>query len=274
MIGSGRSGTTLLMKILNSIDDIMIYGEHGGFLKSIAEAYFMNFTDEDINEHISEEVSPNFIFKRKYISKIGYSWLQWYGKKTIKYNFKKFIESFFNPEALKKHIHWGFKEIRYFNNDLVLEMLVDIYPNAKFIFITRHPMDVIASQLVMEKWGGFDEILTTWKAQNRNMSAFESEKKCNCFIIKYEDIIAQKSTRLKELFNWLGFEISLKQYDIIKVKEGIWKTEREDGKPHREMLTSEQIKKIINSLQLDIEKLPNDIKMKLQINECTGQRQE
>lgn len=264
LIGSGRSGTTLLMKILNSVPDIMIYGEHGGFLKQIADAYFMNKNDKDIIEHISKEEPPKLVFKHKYIMKIGYSWLNWYGKKTIKYNFKKFIESFFNPKALKKSVHWGFKEIRYCNNDQVIEMLIDIYPNAKFIFITRHPMDVIASQLAMGKWGGFDEILATWKTQNHHMSEFLSNNQSNCFNIEYKDMIKQKSGKLEELFNWLGFKISSKQYDIIKNKKGIWKIERADGKPHREMFTKEQILKIGNSLHIDINELENYTKKKLQ----------
>jgi hypothetical protein len=33
LLGTGRCGSTLLQKILNSVDNVMIYGEHGGFLR-------------------------------------------------------------------------------------------------------------------------------------------------------------------------------------------------------------------------------------------------
>ena len=43
LLGTHRSGTTLLQRIVNSSEDAMIWGEHGGFLGDIAEAYFLNF---------------------------------------------------------------------------------------------------------------------------------------------------------------------------------------------------------------------------------------
>ena len=36
LLGTGRCGSTLLQKILNSVENAMIYGEHGGFLKQVA----------------------------------------------------------------------------------------------------------------------------------------------------------------------------------------------------------------------------------------------
>jgi hypothetical protein len=41
----------------------------------------------------------------------------------------------------------GFKEIRYGLSDLVLEMLADLYPNGRFVFIVRHPVDFVASKI-------------------------------------------------------------------------------------------------------------------------------
>ena len=40
VLGIWRSGTTLMQRILNSVDDVYIWGEQGFFLKHIAEAYF------------------------------------------------------------------------------------------------------------------------------------------------------------------------------------------------------------------------------------------
>jgi hypothetical protein len=39
------------------------------------------------------------------------------------------------------------KEIRYGLSDLVLEMLADLYPNGRFVFIVCHPVDVVASKI-------------------------------------------------------------------------------------------------------------------------------
>jgi hypothetical protein len=55
LLGTGRCGSTLLQKILNSVDNVMIYGEHGGFLRHIAEAYFLNLEDEKIEKYIMSQ---------------------------------------------------------------------------------------------------------------------------------------------------------------------------------------------------------------------------
>jgi len=244
LLGSGRSGTTLLMKILNSVDEIMLYGEHGGFLKQIAESYFFNFINDEIKQRIKKEKEPDSVFVKKTVYKIGYSWLHWYGKETIKKNYRMFIESFFNPDKLSKRVFWGFKEIRYGIDDRVPEMLIDLYPKARFILIIREPIDVIASQLVMGKWGNLNEIVGNWVSQNTYMYKFYTNHRDNCFLIRYEEMISRDSNGLKELFDWLGFEISAKQYNVVDIKEGIWKVTREDGESHRAMFSNRQARKI------------------------------
>lgn len=259
ILGSGRSGTTLLMKILNSKDSVMIYGEHGGFLEQIASAYFSALTDKTIKSHINESKRPEEILLAKYRPFIGYAWLNWFGSENIKGSFKNFIESLFNPKKFHNTLHWGFKEIRYACNDKVLDMLVDIYPEAKFILLTRNPFDVIASQLTMGKWGTFEEILPLWKLQNDNMIQFQKDYPNNFFHITFEEMINKESGKLADLFGWLGLEINQKQFDVIDDKQGIWKKTREDGKPHRVMLTAGQIEKMIKFLNLDSQSIPGDL---------------
>jgi len=48
LLGTGRSGTTLLQRIINSAEDVIIWGEHGGFLSQVSEAYFFNI--KEINQ--------------------------------------------------------------------------------------------------------------------------------------------------------------------------------------------------------------------------------
>ena len=250
LLGSGRSGTTLLMKILNSVDHVILSGEHGGFLKQIADVYFFHFTDEEMKKRFKNEEAPDALFTKKLEYKIGYPWLHWYGKDTVKKNYKKFIESFFNPEMFSKKVCWGFKEIRYGINDQVMEMLIDLYPNARFIFINRDPIDVIASQLVMKEWGNLKEIINNWVIQNRYISIFYKKYRDNCFVIKYEDIIPGDSDEFKQLFKWLGLELTEKQYQVFDNKEGIWKVTRKDGNPHRAIFNKRQIRKINKTLKM------------------------
>ena len=52
LLGTGRCGSTLMQKVLNSVENVMIFGEHGGFLRQIAKAYFLNQEDKKIAKYI------------------------------------------------------------------------------------------------------------------------------------------------------------------------------------------------------------------------------
>ena len=100
LLGSGRSGTTLLQKILNSADDVMIWGEHGGFLKKVANAYFHHTESAKVAGQIFDKNAvakdPNLDFNRFGPTVVGYSWMNWYGRREVAANFAGLIESFFH----------------------------------------------------------------------------------------------------------------------------------------------------------------------------------
>ena len=105
LLGTGRCGSTLLQKILNSVDNVAIYGEHGGFLKQIAAAYFLNFEDEMIEKYIMSQNAagrdPLSVFEILKNPQLWSAWTNWYNRHTVKDNFRASIESFFNPVPLK-----------------------------------------------------------------------------------------------------------------------------------------------------------------------------
>ena len=172
VLGSGRSGTTLLQKLLNSTNEIIIWGEHGGFLKQIADSYFLSTENPEIIEQIFHQnprsKDPNLNFNELKLKKIGYCWMNWYGKKDVIENFSGFVESFFKPERLAKQ-HWGFKEIRYGMEDRVIEMLAELFPTALFLFIVRDPIDVIASQVAMGWDDDWKTLARKWAKQNKKI---------------------------------------------------------------------------------------------------------
>ncbi len=253
LLGSARSGTTLLQKVLNSAEDVMIWGEHGGFLKQIAEAYFFNLNNEEIDLQIFRQnpvaKDPSFDFHNQKMEKIGYCWINWYGKKEIEANFGKFIESFFNPHSLGKAC-WGFKEIRYGFDDSVMEMLAAIYPQARFVFIVRDPIDVLASQVAMGWYGGWKYLAEKWAIQNRHIIEFCNANEDRVFTVKYEDLVSRESDIIRKLFDWLGFTISEETYGILDIKEGIWKKTRGDDMPHRAMFSKRKLRKILKIIQV------------------------
>ena len=253
LLGSGRSGTTLLQKILNSADDVMIWGEHGGFLKQIAQAYFHNTENPNVNGQIFEKNAvakdPNLDFNRSMLTKIGYSWMNWYGRREVAANFAGLIESFFHPPGMEKR-HWGFKEIRYGGDDRTIELLAELFPTARFVFIARNPVDVIASQAALG-WGSKTALSTGWKllaeawaVKNRGLLEFERANEERTHFVRFESLISKDSGAIEDLFEWLGFQTSDRQGELVDLKEGIWRKARKDGKPHRAMFSERKLRHI------------------------------
>jgi len=243
LLGTGRCGSTLLQKILNSVDNVAIYGEHGGFLKQIAAAYFLNFEDKMIEKYIMSQNAagkdPISVFEILKNPQLWSAWTNWYNRHTVKDNFRDFIESFFNPVSLRQKVHWGFKEIRYGLDDRVPEMLADLYPDARFVFIVRHPVDVIASKISARASDGIEADAHTWVAQNTSFLHFYRENSEKSRFVRYEELISNNSKELSQLFGWLGFSLSDRQKDIIKTTKPRYK-----GRPRPAKLTHDEVNSI------------------------------
>ena len=252
LLGTGRCGSTLLQKILNSVENAMIYGEHGGFLKQVAAAYFLNFEDKMIEKYIMSqnvaEKDPISVFETLKNPQLWSAWTNWYNQETVKNNFRDFIESFFNPSSLEQKVHWGFKEIRYGLDDRVPEMLADLYPDGRFVFIVRHPVDVIASKISARASEGIEADAHTWVAQNTYFLHFSRENSESSRIVHYEELISNDSQQLSELFDWLGFALSDEQGDIIETTKPSYK-----GRPRPAKLTDDEINNI-NKITREIRK--------------------
>ena len=243
LLGTGRCGSTLLQKILNSVDNAMIYGEHGGFLKHVAAAYFLNLEDKMIEKYImSQNVAgeePISVFETLKNPQLWSAWTNWYNQETVRNNFRDFIESFFNPISLEQKVHWGFKEIRYGLDDRVPEMLADLYPDGRFVFIVRHPLDVIASKISARASDGIEADAHTWVAQNTYFLHFSRENSESSRIVHYEELISNDSQQLSQLFDWLGFSLSDEQRDIIETTKPSYK-----GRPRPAKLTDDEVNNI------------------------------
>ncbi len=271
LLGTHRSGTTLLQRILNSSEDVVIWGEHGGFLSQVAEAYFFNFEDKTILHNIPKYNNPlhtpRATLRELKNPKSWPAWCNWYSQKELRDIFRSFIENFFNPPDLKKNVFWGFKEIKYGQGCRTLEMLSDLYPNAKFIFIIRNPIDIVAAHYFkhLKKRSGLGNQLTisqakelkkdceftmeqeaeAWRKQNNYFMDFKEKNSHKSFLVVYEDLISEPSIA-ESVLKWLGVSYSTdKIFEILQMKEGRGETVKAgEGKP-RSILTNNEIDKII-----------------------------
>jgi len=100
------------------------------------------------------------------------------------------------------------------------ELLLRIYPQAKFLCLYRHPMDVIASGIEACPWGlngyGFDPYIAStpgnavwalarfWADNVAAISAAEEQFAGSCHRVRYEDLVADPEGVADGIFRFLG----------------------------------------------------------------------
>lgn len=236
LIGTGRSGTTLVQRLLNSYPDTMIWGEHAGYLDSVAKAYTILAKHPSMEEYSfsqNRELKGDLsaaVFKQP---ERWQAWNNWFAKTDVAEFFRIHLEEVFNAEKIGKHAYWGFKEIRYGIDDQVLEFLRELYPSAKFIFIVRNGLNTIESQLNTFHQGESKfltikrliqlpiaiKIAKKWAKQNSNLFAFAKKNPDCTRLLRYEDLISQ-STALEQLLEFLGKPLTETQRAIMEMSAG------------------------------------------------------
>jgi hypothetical protein len=100
------------------------------------------------------------------------------------------------------------------------DLLLRIYPAAKFLCLYRHPMDMIRSGLDACPWGlngyGFDQYIGSspgnavlalaryWLDNAALIAAFEDAYPDRCHRVRYEDLVAAPEDVAQEMFAFLG----------------------------------------------------------------------
>lgn len=137
VITYGRSGSTLLMGILNSMKGVKIYGENRNILFNIFKV-IQSF--EKANNHYSRSITHPYYREAK---------LNVHKAKNTLLELAKA-----NVFSNNKSLEWiGFKEIRHSTPSILPELqdyirfLQNEFNNPKFIVLTRNPYDVVISRI-------------------------------------------------------------------------------------------------------------------------------
>jgi len=195
----GRSGSTLLQGLLNSIDGCLIRGENKNFCFHLYQSYqaILDMKAE-ITEWNHMADSP-----RKY----------WYGARLLDERlFINHISQLVKKLLLADQIDnltiqcYGFKEVRYSKDKEMahfidyLSFLNQIFPNVALIFNIRNLDDVVKSAwLAVQDPNPLKKKLLTLETMFRAYCQHHD----NGFIIRYEDVIT-KSAQLEAMYQFLG----------------------------------------------------------------------
>lgn len=207
----GRSGSTLLQGVINSIEGCLIRGENNNFCFPLFKAYQSILKAKEKAANVVAEYPATVVNH------------PWYGAPLLDENlFLVRCQELVKDLLLADQNHsptiecYGFKE-RYTYPEILdefeeyIQFLSKIFPNLGLIFNTRNLDSVLQSgwwrerdieqskQILLTTESRFDQCLKKYK---------------NSFHICYEDII-NKSKNLEDMFDFLGATYSKQKIDLV-----------------------------------------------------------
>ena len=194
-----------MQSILNTNPEFLIWGEHNGFLRQIAAAYY------DAAHPLFPDKLDFGVEQRIARLRDRRRWPAWDnpgGGAEFLERFRAFIRSFF-ADPTGQATRWGFKEIRYARqaDDRALRFMFDCFPETRLIVLIREPEPTIFSSL--SRWAFADQregnidlheldqhilaVAESWKVQYLNLHALVQSHAPNCLSLRYEDLASPKT---------------------------------------------------------------------------------
>lgn len=211
-----RTGSTLLQRILNSSDDILIWGEPN-FLYPAFETY------QKAKQHFNDSALQHKEVKHKGFQN---AWAPNLSPSVA--NLKNGMRSFFETTYLEPteeygKSRWGFKEVRQ-RAFLHAKMMKELFPEAIIVFHYRDPFDVYASLKETDFHSQFKGPYMPIRFWANNVKSFLTQKnldELDAKVFRHEDIIGPDSEiYLADLAKHCEIELTDKMLNTIKSKVG------------------------------------------------------
>lgn len=179
IVGTMRSGSTLLRLILDSHENIAI-GEETGFMGALA----------------ANRVIPNWRYGKEWYGRLGWS------EKEFDARLREFYTGLFARYAADQgKRRWGDKTPLH---SWHMGQMARIFPDAVFLAIVRHPGAVVSS---LKKRFHYEaqEAADYWQSTNIEILRHGLELGDSRFaLVRYEDVLGDTDTTLREITSWLG----------------------------------------------------------------------
>ena len=178
VVGSMRSGSTMLRLMLDSHPRIAIPSETG-FMGSAAAVHRI----------------PDWKFGDGWYERLGWSAAE------VDERLREFYDGMFRRYASKQgKPRWGEKTPFHTAH---MARMAQIFPDASFVGIVRHP-GAVASSLHRRFHYGFGEAVTYWLDANKRMLSSGIALGDRFALCRYEDLVRQREPALRELLDFLG----------------------------------------------------------------------
>ena len=248
IIGSGRSGNTLLRSILSGNSDISIPPESYRIPFAIKKFHIFNNRDwdnlisqvlkefKDCKEFYTWEIDITDVQKR--LEDIADS------KRTLSNIFDELFCTYAEKHSPGSKI-WGDKTPM---NTLYLDWIGTVFPRSKFIHIIRDGRDVASSYLKMERYDTILEAANRWINSIESAQSFGSKIKENYIEIRYEELVTKPEEVIKDTCDFLDIDYDSKMLDHTKQVKKLGDTDKEHHSNLSKPISSDSVGKWRNNL--------------------------
>lgn len=136
-----RGGGTLLQRVVNTQSQVVIWGEHGGFINKLAETDALLSSFWNVCSPIDTRRLPDFLAARA--SEDFDPWTNPVERAAYRKFAAEFIRASFTA-GLEANQRWGFKEIRY-NSIRTARFLTELFPWSRIVVLRRNLAAVVVS---------------------------------------------------------------------------------------------------------------------------------
>jgi hypothetical protein len=227
ILGTGRCGSSLLQRLLNTHTQVAIWGEHWGFLAPLAEAYFRLSRGRDIAEANPEIQHPRALWALDHLrrSESKQRRVNPFWKPEVRDGFARLLLDLYGGAPELRDLHWGFKEIRYGPDQRILELLDELLPGFRLVIAARHPRDTVASMMLAWSWRPPDGAeawsaselksvmkascvarLQHWMAVTSYLLDFLSNAPQRACLVRYEDMLRDPQTEVGRVFDFIDLD--------------------------------------------------------------------
>ena len=204
---TGRSGSTTMQRIINTIPNSNICGENYGAINSILEFYrrLKITTKEYVPGHLRRATFEDIVSKN-----IKPSWYNSYNLEQIIQMIKiTIINMSKNSESTNI---WGFKEIRYDSGNInYIKDFKELFPQTRVIIQIRENIELQSKS----GWFKHDKNAIKFLTKtNKELINFALANKEWCYLTSFEQMFDKNS--LKNIFSFIGCG---ENYDENKITE-------------------------------------------------------
>lgn len=134
VLSTGRTGSTLLMRLMNCVQDVYLFGEHNGAFRNLRHLQSM------IAHHAADQHRNGlFILEKNGYQESFVAWASPFSQTDVTSHLRDFLINIYTAnisDSDRKAVRWGFKEIIYDQEDILF--FERLFPEAHFIFMRRN----------------------------------------------------------------------------------------------------------------------------------------